>query len=93
MGHHGSAGPPIALIQALTDAPCIAASYWDVPERKGTIYVTMRSDYTPALKKEWDVKNVKADQRDSVVHEMLHNVVENMTNEGAVQVITRLLKP
>jgi hypothetical protein len=37
--------------------------------------------------------SVADDQRDSVLHEILHNVIENMDEESAVVILTRLLHP
>ena len=39
------------------------------------------------------IKDVKADQRDSIVHEMLRNLAKNMEPDDALSVITKALKP
>jgi hypothetical protein len=76
----------------LSAKPCLALSVWDIPTRTGTIFVLLRSDYTKATLKKLHT-SAKADQKDSVVHELVHNVVGNMKNEYAVVTLTHALKP
>ena len=72
---------------------CVAASSFDVGSRRGSILVLRRADYTPEIRRHFAVKNVPRDQRDSIVHELLHCVLDNMYPEAAVQVLSRALKP
>jgi hypothetical protein len=72
---------------------CLAVSKWDVHSQSGMIFVMMRDDYTKEMKKQMKLKSVKADQRDSVVHEMLHNLWAHMEEEHAMWVLSHALKP
>lgn len=85
---------PIFALQVLCPVPCMAASHWDVEHMAGTMYILRRADYTPELlKARHIIVTPKADQRDSVLHEMLHMVIDDMTEEGAVVTLTRAFKP
>ena len=75
------------------DSECFAASNWSVRSKTGVIFVMMREDYTKEMKKEMKYKNIKSDQRNSVVHEMLHNIWKNMDEEYAMWVLSKALKP
>ena len=74
---------------------CMASSSWDVHEKTGIIFVIRKQDYTNQMKDDLkkDHSTVKADQRNSVVHEMVHNIWNHMPEETAVQLLTGLLHP
>lgn len=74
---------------------CMAASYWDPIAHTGTILIMDSIDYNKHARKELRKRHmtVRDDQRDSVLHEILHNVIRNMREEVAVVTLTSLLKP
>lgn len=85
---------PLAVLETINPTPCLAASTWDIEDREGMIFILRRADYTKEFMKRSGVhKSPKADQRDSVLHEMMHLIVEHMATEAAVVTITTALKP
>lgn len=79
-------------------SPAMAMSEWDVKTRTGEIWVMRLSEYTPemweeiGLNPQTDIWS-KADQRDSVVHEMVHCVISYADNEAAVAMLTGAIAP
>ena len=86
---------PLEILQEICPYACMAASNWHPEFRYGQIYILEQSGYTKAMKAGLKAahRTVWDDQRDSVVHEMLHNVLGNMNRESAVVILTHLLKP
>lgn len=88
---------PFIFLLSVCQGKCLAASYWTVKNRTGTVFILQRSAYTPEICEanhiKYDLKHIKADQRDSVVHELLHNVVQNMDTEYAVSTLSHAFKP
>lgn len=86
---------PLSVLKENCVRSCFAVSWWDGEYHRGTVFVLERSEYTPEMKKELKEAQIglKEDQRNSVVHELLHNVLLNMHQEAAVQILTNLLKP
>ena len=88
-------------IMKICEEPCMAASKWNVEHKVGLIAILSRDGYKTlqAMAKEkgitinTPIKDVKADQRDSIVHEMLRNLAKNMEPDDALSVITKALKP
>lgn len=74
-------------IQIIHRKPAAALSSWRPAERYGVMLVLKKDDYIPLPRS----LSIQEDQEDSVVHEMLHNVFQNMPQEHAVQIISRLL--
>lgn len=64
-------------------------------DHSGVIMVLQASEYTKEMKEDLRKRHmsIKSDQRNSVVHEMMHNVFEHMDEEKAVTIITGLLNP
>ncbi len=79
-------------VRAVCDQPTIlACGVWE--SGKGDIWIAKRSEYTPEINK-WTGRTPKADQRDSVVHEMVHIVLQLAdSQEEAVVIITRAINP
>ena len=86
---------PFTTLQQVCAVPCMAASDWNPYLHTGVIFVLQESDYSTRMKAELRKEHIsiKSDQRNSVVHEILHNVVEHMNEEIAVQILTNLLHP
>jgi hypothetical protein len=85
---------PIEMLEILhPNGRVLALSSFDPDKKEGIIFVLMRSDYTKETIKNNHIKNVKQDQRDSVVHELVHNIINHMDEENAVVVITKIIKP
>jgi hypothetical protein len=73
-----------------------AASLCSVDEHTCWIYILRRDAYTSEHMKVWGIKGmrgIRRDQRNSVVHELLHNVIGNGDEEWAVQLLAHLLSP
>jgi len=76
-------------------APCVAASKFKLADKTGEILVLCQKCYT-ARQKDWirsQGRTLKEDQRDSVVHELLHNIWANAEEEFAIAMLTKLFKP
>ena len=73
--------------------PVLGASTWDVPTKTGKIWVCSRDSYSPALLKDEHVTNIKLDQENTVVHEMIHNLMEHADEEWAVQLLSEQIVP
>lgn len=84
---------PQIILDSLCRAKCFAASDWDAETKTGSMFILMRDGYTKDLKKKFKIKSIKADQKDSIVHEFLHSVWENMNTEYAVSLLSKALKP
>jgi hypothetical protein len=78
-----------------TALTCAAASDWSPWTHRGVMFVLQRSDYTADMKKYLRQQHVSiwSDQRNSVVHEILHNVIEHANEEFAVRTLTGLINP
>ena len=66
----------------------MAMSNWNLSAKSGVIYVLRRSDYTDELRERLEVSDVKADQRNSVVHELLHRIL-GIREESVIQTLER----
>ncbi len=73
--------------------PVLGASTWDVATKTGKIWVCSRDSYSPALLKDEHVTNIKLDQENTVVHEMIHNLMEHADEEWAVQLLSEQIVP
>lgn len=80
-------------LRSLCEKECVAASLFDVSAKRGEIFVLRRKDYSDAVKRQLRISDVKADQRNSVVHEMIHCLYRNMAEESAVSVLAAALRP
>ena len=81
---------PMLVVQMIRQGkPAAALSLWDLETRNGIIFIVMRADYPKTM----PMAKIKADQRDSVVHEMLHNIIEHAPLETGIGIISKALKP
>lgn len=88
------------LIKIHPAGPILGASQYDVESRSGVILVLRRADY-PEFKKSLilngfevgkkDLVDPIKDQKDTVVHELLHNIFQNANQEFAVSELAHLL--
>ena len=80
--------PKLALQMLMDGADVAAASWWSPTSKKAYIFILARSEYTTEILKEWNAKNAKTDQKNSVIHELLHGVMAvHHSEEGRVQTI------
>lgn len=84
---------PEYALQSFLGYFCFGASTWDVDTKTGHILVLERSSYTKEMKEIGHIKHIKLDQKNTVVHEMIHNVVAHAEDEFAVQVLTEQIVP
>ncbi len=79
---------------------CVAVSEWsyDPDPRLGELWVMKLSEYNPNYYKMFEYKRkskrwARWDQRNSVVHELIHNVIRNANEEAAVAMLTNAINP
>lgn len=77
----------------LMPSQCMAVSKWDAINHTGWMVILDEKAYSPEAKKSLKKHHatIRDDQKDSVVHELVHNVIQNMSNEGAVVTLTHFL--
>ena len=84
------------ILDVNDDKPVFAFSSFDVEAKVGVVMIMRRADYTPQMKsvaKITTMRQVRADQRNSVLHELLHVLVAHADEEWAVSRLALLLKP
>lgn len=88
------------LIQVMSGNPnAVAASIYNPNSHYGVVWVMTRSEYTHELFTSLDMKDmnasqIKADQRNSVVHELVHFIWDYApSKEFAVQILTGAINP
>lgn len=75
-----------------------AVTEWDYEDRTADLWIMRLAEYTPKF---WidhgvdpqTVEWAKADQRDSVVHELIHGVIRYADEEAAVSMLTGAIAP
>ena len=82
----------------VTRPGAFAVTEWDYEAREADIYVMRLAEYTPEFWKSYGLKPQteewnKADQRDSVVHELIHGVIKYANEESAVTMLTGAIAP
>ena len=82
-------------LERLCGEPCVAASRFRLVDKSGEILILCGKCYTKH-QRDWarsQGRSVRKDQRDSVVHELLHAIWGLMREEAAIRMLTDLLKP
>jgi len=74
---------------------CLGHSTWILPLERGVILVLKASEYPEDVKADLRKRRVSiaADQRNTVVHEILHCVWAFMDEEYAIEFIVKWMKP
>lgn len=75
-----------------------AVTEWDPENQEADIWIMRLAEYTPEF---WIAHGIKpqseewarADQRDSVVHELIHGVIRYADEEAAVAMLTGAIRP
>lgn len=84
---------PYSLFLDIIGYPATGMSSFS-PNKTGVIYVMLEDDYTPKIKKKMGIKNVRNDQQNTIVHELLHNIWRHsLSEEDGVSVISNGFVP
>lgn len=69
------------------------ASYWDQDNKVAAIYVLQRSAYSDDWKASFKIRNIRRDQENTIVHELLHGVYESGSEEHMVALSANFILP
>lgn len=86
--------PDYVLYTFSDGEPILGLSHWDVDSKTGIIFVMDQKSLKTAkkdFKKYHTFHSLQKEQESIVVHEILHNLVENATEEWAVQILENLI--
>jgi hypothetical protein len=86
---------PLSFLKEFCPSECFAGSNWNIYDESGVMFILQRSEYTNEMKKSLRQRHVSiwSDQRNSVLHEILHNVIEHGYEEAVVSTLANLLNP